>query len=600
MLIPRMSATERMAIAAPANGLLLYDTDSTAFGYYNGSNWLFLKRSMDTSYDWNTRGNAGTNPGTDFIGTTDNNPLYFRVDNLPTGKIDNKNIFWGNNSGTANTGGYSNVAIGTRALVNNTVGHNLVAVGDSALFNQVLSADYNNTAVGSKTLFANTTGWFNTAIGSNALFANTTASGNTAVGYETLLLNTTGANNTAAGNRALRANIAGSNNTAFGSATLYENTTGNHNSAIGYQALLYNKTGTGNTATGYTAMYYNSTGNYNSTFGMQALSYNTTGSYNSAAGYSTLLFNVSGSNNSALGSYSMLSNMNGNSNVAIGAFTLANNRINSNLVAIGDSSLLNSGHYQGVDYSVAGNTALGSKALYTDYNGSYNTAIGSLAAYTGTGSSNTALGHQAQYNTTGNFNTLIGKSAFITGTFNNWTAIGYNTGAGYSASNSVELGNSSVSLVRGQVNYSTFSDRRIKDNIEENVPGLRFISLLKPVTYNLNIHRQNQLMYGKEKPDTVNWEGKYDIEKIKMTGFIAQDVEAAANQVGYNFSAIQKPVNDKGLYSISYAEFTVPLVKAVQEQQVQIEELKTANNNLQKQLERLIKIIEALKQAGSK
>ena len=70
---------------------------------------------------------------------------------------------------------------------------------------------------------------------------------------------------------------------------------------------------------------------------------------------------------------------------------------------------------------------------------------------------------------------------------------------------------------------------------------------------------------GKEKPDTANWEGKYDIEKIRMTGFIAQDVEKATKETSYDFSGLIKPRNEKDLYSLRYSDFVVPLVKASQE-----------------------------------
>ena len=59
----------------------------------------------------------------------------------------------------------------------------------------------------------------------------------------------------------------------------------------------------------------------------------------------------------------------------------------------------------------------------------------------------------------------------------------------------------------------------------------------------------------------------YDIEKIRMSGFLAQDVEAAAKKIGYDFNGVDVPKNDKSLYGLKYAEFVVPLVKAVQEQQ---------------------------------
>ena len=52
------------------------------------------------------------------------------------------------------------------------------------------------------------------------------------------------------------------------------------------------------------------------------------------------------------------------------------------------------------------------------------------------------------------------------------------------------------------------------------------------------------------KKDDSDRKGKYDIEKIKMTGFIAQDVEKAAKEAGYDFSGVQKPANPDELYSL--------------------------------------------------
>lgn len=41
LLIPRLTAVERMAIINPANGLLVYDNDSTAFAYHAGAFGFF-------------------------------------------------------------------------------------------------------------------------------------------------------------------------------------------------------------------------------------------------------------------------------------------------------------------------------------------------------------------------------------------------------------------------------------------------------------------------------------------------------------------------------------------------------------------------------
>ncbi|MBX2904289.1 MAG: hypothetical protein KF872_12145, partial [Chitinophagales bacterium] len=40
-LVPRISATQRLAIASPARGLLVYDTDSSCFFFYDVS-WRSL------------------------------------------------------------------------------------------------------------------------------------------------------------------------------------------------------------------------------------------------------------------------------------------------------------------------------------------------------------------------------------------------------------------------------------------------------------------------------------------------------------------------------------------------------------------------------
>ena len=92
---------------------------------------------------------------------------------------------------------------------------------------------------------------------------------------------------------------------------------------------------------------------------------------------------------------------------------------------------------------------------------------------------------------------------------------------------------------------------------------------------------------------------------IVRTGFIAQEVEAAAKKVGFDFDGVSTPENETDLYGIRYAEFVVPLVKAMQEQQEMITELKATEeeqqatieqqkNDFQKQLQLLLERIETL------
>jgi trimeric autotransporter adhesin len=53
--------------------------------------------------------------------------------------------------------------------------------------------------------------------------------------------------------------------------------------------------------------------------------------------------------------------------------------------------------------------------------------------------------------------------------------------------------------------------------------------------------------------------------------------------LNFNFSGVDAPKNENDVYSLRYSEFVVPLVKAVQEQQQQIDTLKK-ENDLSKQI----------------
>ena len=53
---------------------------------------------------------------------------------------------------------------------------------------------------------------------------------------------------------------------------------------------------------------------------------------------------------------------------------------------------------------------------------------------------------------------------------------------------------------------------------------------------------------------------------------------------GYDFSGVKKPQNDKDHYGIAYSQFVVPLVKAMQEQQKMIDDLKKQLEDLKRQI----------------
>jgi hypothetical protein len=75
----------------------------------------------------------------------------------------------------------------------------------------------------------------NTALGTGSLNANTTGTSNSATGFQSLYSNTTGGNNAANGFQSLYSNLTGNFNSATGAESLYSNTTGVNNSANGYR-----------------------------------------------------------------------------------------------------------------------------------------------------------------------------------------------------------------------------------------------------------------------------------------------------------------------------------------------------------------------------
>ena len=613
ILIPRTSTTSRNAIANPAKGLILYDTTTSGFWFYNGSAWNALSAGSSTNY-WTLSGNniynnnsANTGIGTatpqgklhikgsadtsqlviDANATQSNTRPLIRLRNAAGTDLmhihsdDATNTFVGLNVGRVNDaagGGQANSFFGSGAGYSNTTGRSNTANGFQTLyFNSIGGA---NTATGTQALYLNTIGSENTATGYDALYNNTTGIHNTATGSLALLSDTSGSDNTATGYQALLSNRTGINNTANGSQALLLNTTGSNNTANGFESLLNNRSGNFNTATGMYSLYSNNTGSKNTANGYDALFANN-GYFNTASGYESLYNNSTGLGNTANGYQSLYSN-NGDDNTASGYLALYKNATGSGNTAIGISAL-NS------NFSGNNNTAIGITALFSNNAGDENTAIGHDAlSSNSTGVGNTAIGWLALANLVGGANNIaIGSgsgTAIGSPNVNNTISIG-NGDILNAANNQVILGNMSTTSYGSHVSWTTFSDARIKTNIKEDVKGLDFITRLRPVTYYKSIKAMVALTGNKE---TKDFPGKYDVEKIKFSGFLAQEVEQAAKETGYDFSGLHKPDNSKDLYALSYESFVVPLVKAVQEQQKIIEKQ-------QKQIDDLAKELQAIK-----
>ena len=386
-----------------------------------------------------------------------------------------------------------------------------------------------------------------------------------AIGFNSLYSTTTGYSNIALGNNTLTSNTDGFGNVAMGDSSLFKNTTGANNVATGNFALYSNVSGNSNNANGYKSLYTNGVGSYNVASGNYSLYLNYSGSYNVANGYNSLYTNNTGFENVANGNNALFSNQYGYRNVANGANALYNNTKGEENVANGYTALFS-------NQTGAGNVGSGREALYSNITGHYNTGIGTSALYSNTtGLHNTGIGRDAlSSNTTGSDNTTIGAFSNVTsGNLENATAIGYGTQV--NASNKVRIGNTDITKIEGQVAFSFPSDARFKYNVKHDVPGLDFIKKLQPVTYYFDNDKLNEFT----KTGVINNNNVYPVsykgEKEIQTGFLAQDVEKAANELGYHFDGVRTPSNEKDHYSLAYSQFIMPLVKGMQEQQVIIE-----------------------------
>lgn len=91
LLIPRVALTTTL-LAAPvgpspiATGVLVYNTATSGIGitgvtpgfyYWSGTEWIALKSTA--GQNWSLTGNSGTSPGTQYLGTSDNQNLQIRT-----------------------------------------------------------------------------------------------------------------------------------------------------------------------------------------------------------------------------------------------------------------------------------------------------------------------------------------------------------------------------------------------------------------------------------------------------------------------------------------------------------------------------------------
>ncbi|HEY9114796.1 MAG TPA: hypothetical protein VIN10_08840, partial [Bacteroidales bacterium] len=154
LLIPRVVLTNSLAnpspVTTPATGLMVFNTGANqpiGFYYWNGSAWTAVGGGSASGSYWDLLGNAATVDGTNFIGTTDNVPLNFRVNNQRAGRVTSAgSTFLGYQAGNSNSASTS-TGMGYRALYNNTLGTNNSAFGYNSGPNAANLS--NTTAIGS-------------------------------------------------------------------------------------------------------------------------------------------------------------------------------------------------------------------------------------------------------------------------------------------------------------------------------------------------------------------------------------------------------------------------------------------------------------------
>jgi hypothetical protein len=342
-------------------------------------------------------------------------------------------------------------------------------------------------------------------------------------------------------------------NTGFGYNAMPV-TTGQVNVAVGYEALLVNTSGSGNVAIGASACSSQTTATFNIGIGGNALALNVTGFQNIAVGVNALA-RTTASQNVAVGAAALLANTGGAFNVAVGDNAAAANTTASGNIAIGASSL-------GATTTGGVNVAIGGNALATNITGTQNVAIGGNAMNsTGTAITNcVSIGFNSMLTATGNDNVGVGVATLesLTSGTNN-TAVGFQalsanisfsncsglgSASAVTASNQVQLGDSSTTTYAyGAVQNR--SDVRDKTDVRDTQLGLAFINALRPVDFRWNYR-------GGSGPGVRFHHG-----------LIAQEVAALRNDFGGLQDHSIKGGHD--VLSIGYTELIAPLIKAIQE-----------------------------------
>lgn len=204
--------------------------------------------------------------------------------------------------------------------------------------------------------------------------------------------------------------------------------------------------------------------------------------------------------------------------------------VNGAALALFGTTNASAGNANGIDMNVPGNGTVRMQLL----NGTFIFNTASTSGYTATMELNDGA-YEIGHNSTSrfiSFATGVGERVRITNVGSNLTAGG---------------------------SWGVLSDRRVKSDISTIQYGLKEVMAMQPVRYFHHDTKGFEL-----DPRGKSIEGKQDI------GFIAQDLHAVVPEV------VVKPADDTtSLWAVTYERLVPVLVKAIQEQQAQIDALRT-------------------------
>jgi trimeric autotransporter adhesin len=603
MLVPRMTQTQRNAIATPATGLLIYQTDNTAgFYYYNGTIWTAVTTATDNlgNHTATTALNLATNNITNANNITATGTATLGGNAYPTITGTNGQVLTTNGAGTLNW--TTPAAVGTTETASNglTKTGNNIELGGNLTSSVVITQNNaeafrinNNSTVGTLIDLQNTgnfrvldngvtafqvlnTGTITAGTTNQFQIDNTgditringiTTSFPSAQGTNGQVLTNNGAGTlswttidglpTGTINQTLRHNgttwvannnvLATADNLNIGGATetagLRLNVAAGHINAAGGAASHYRLGG---------ISFAHNTGTKNTFLGAGAGNLTTTGTNNTVVGAGALT-SIGVSNNNVVVGADAAPLLIGGANTIIGSQTAPNmtsgaenviiGRATGNALTVGNRNIIIGVRAMQNATTTNDNIAIGRDAMSGLTTGTENTAVGTFALLDNvSGANNTAFGRGAlSENITGSNNTAIGYEAKMTsGSFNNSTVIGAN--ATMNASNKIRLGDTNITVIEGQVPFTNVSDARLKENITDSKLGLNFLMKLRPVQYTM-----------------INGNKRTDY------GFIAQELATVVNEKEVNL------LNKDGeYYTVRYNDLIAPTVKAIQEQQAMI------------------------------